>query len=101
MSSTEVAGLDWSMGKLLPAFQTPEALTVYDIRGASTETKISVTTFVGLINRPQPRVYLLSNNDDVFWLDIVVNAVPHTTSANSNDTVLDALLASYDSCLQG
>src|SRR5581483_366313 len=65
--STEVTGLDWSRGKLLPAFQTPEELTVYDIRGASTETKISVTTFVGLINRPQPRVYLFINDDDVFW----------------------------------
>lgn len=89
------------MGKLLPAFQTPQALTVYDIRGASTETKISVTTFVGLINRPQPRVYLLINDDDVFWLNIVFNVVPHTTAASSNDTVLDALLDSYDNCLQG
>ncbi len=101
MNTTEVAGLDWSIGKLLPAFQAPQELTVYDIRGASTETKISVTTFVGLINRPQPRVYLFINDDDVFWLNTVFNAVPHTTSASNNDTVLDALLASYDTCLQG
>ncbi len=101
MSNTEVTGLDWSPGKLLPAFQTPEELTVYDIRGASTETKISVTTFVGLINRPQPRVYLFINDDDVFWLDTVFNTVPHTTSASNNDTVLDALLDNYESCLQG
>ncbi len=99
--STEVAGLDWSPGKLLPAFQTPQELTVYDIRGATVETKISVTTFVGLINRPQPRVYLLINDDDIFWLNTVFNTVQHTTSASNNDTVLDALLASYDSCLQG
>ncbi|HVB24624.1 MAG TPA: GxGYxYP domain-containing protein [Ktedonobacteraceae bacterium] len=99
--STEVAGLDWSPGKLLPAFQVPEELTVYDIRGATTEIKISVTTFVGLINRPQPRVYLFINDDDVFWLNTVFNAVPHTTSASNNDTVLDALLDSYDTCLQG
>ncbi|HLJ33502.1 MAG TPA: GxGYxYP domain-containing protein [Ktedonobacteraceae bacterium] len=101
MSSTEVAGLDWSTGKLLPAFQTPQELTVYDIRRASTETKISVTTFVGLINRPRPQVYLFMNDDDVFWLDTVFNSVPHTTSANDNDTVLDALLDSYARCLQG
>jgi hypothetical protein len=101
MSNSEVAGLDWSMGKLLPAFQTPQELMVYDIRGASTETKISVTTFVGLINRPQPRVYLFVNDDDVFWLNTVFNTVPHTISASSNDAVLDALLDSYDRCMQG
>jgi hypothetical protein len=101
MISSEVAGLDWSPGKLLPAFQAPQALTVYDIRGASTETKISVTTFVGLINRPQPRVYLFVNDDDVFWLNTVFNTVPHTISASNNDTVLDALLDNYDNCLQG
>ena len=101
MSSTEVTGLDWSPGKLLPAFQTPQALTVYDIRGASTETKISVTTFVGLINRPRPQVYLFINDDDVYWLNTIFNAVPHTTSASKNDVVLDALLESYDNCLQG
>ena len=101
MSSTEIPNLDWSPGKLLPSFQAPQSLTVYDIRGASTETKISVTTFVGLINRPQPRVYLFINDDDVFWLNTVFNTVPHTTSANDNDAVLDVLLDSYNSCLQG
>ena len=101
MSSTEVAGLDWSTGKLLPAFQTPQALAVYDIRGTSAETQISVTTFAGLINRPQPRVYPLTTDDDVFWLNTIFNTLPHTTYAGSKENVLDTLLDSYDSCLQG
>ncbi len=101
MSNSEVTGLDWSPGKLLPAFQAPQALTVYDIRGTSAETQISVTTFVGLINRPQPRVYLFMNDDDVFWLNTVFHTVPHTISHSPGEGVLDALLNSYGSCLQG
>ena len=101
MSTSEVAGLDWSAGKLLPAFQAPQALTVYDIRGASNETQISVTTFVGLINRPQPRVYLLITDDDVFWLNTVFHTLPYSTSSSTKDDVLNALLDIYESCLQG
>ena len=101
MNTTEVSGLDWSPGKLLPAFQPPEALTVYDMRGASTETKISVTTFAGLINRPRPQVYLFMNDDDVFWLNNVFHTIPHTLSHIPTENVLNALLDSYSDCLHG
>ena len=51
MSSSDIAGINWSAGRLLPAFQTPKHLTIYDLRGASNEVQLSAATMAGLINR--------------------------------------------------
>ena len=60
----EIAGLNWSGERTLPAFQTPQHLTIYDIRGASPAVQLSASTAAGLINRPQPRVYLITSDED-------------------------------------
>ena len=44
MSSLDIAGINWSAGRLLPAFQTPKHLTIYDLRGASKEVQLSAAT---------------------------------------------------------
>lgn len=101
MSYTEIAGLDWSAGKLLPGFQTPEQLTIYDIRQASRDVMLSVTTLVGLINRPKPRIYLLVSDDDVFWMNKIFHTLQPATSSSTGDDVFNALLDIYGSIVQG
>jgi len=53
-------------------FQVPDHLDVYDICDASQDVQLSVTTMTGVINRQQPKVYLLSNDDAAFWLKEVL-----------------------------
>lgn len=98
---TEVGGLDWSGDRLLPAFQTPQHLDVYDIRSASPEVQLSVSTMVGLLNRPRPQVYLISVDDDNFWLAELPGSLPKDTHQASGDGVLQALLGSYRSSISG
>ncbi len=100
-SSTEVAGIDWSADRMIPAFQAPEHLDVYSIGSASREVQLSVTTMAGLINRPRPQIYLINNDDDTFWLNTAFASIPHDTAPVANDDVLDALLITYRSSVQG
>ncbi len=101
MSTTETAGLDWSSGRLIPGFQTVTHLDICTVSGASHETLITLTTLVGLINRPQPKIYLVANDDDAFWLKEVFGDVPQNSMPATNDSALDALLDSYHSSIQG
>lgn len=99
--SSEVAGLDWSDGRMLPAFQTPQHLAMYDIRSASRDVQLTITTMVGLINRPQPRVYLITGDDDLFWLKQALHAISSDSASVSGNDVLETLLITYRSCFQG
>ncbi|HET9919066.1 MAG TPA: GxGYxYP domain-containing protein [Ktedonobacteraceae bacterium] len=101
MSSNEIAGLDWAANRLLPAFQTPQQVDIYDIRGASYEAQLTIATLVGLINRPQPRVYLLVNNEDDFWFKTLFASVQHNYATEKKEDVLAALLAKYGSSVKG
>ncbi len=91
----------WPYNRLLPVFQPPDHLDVYDIRTASQDVQLSVTTLTGLINRQQPKVYLLSNDDASFWLNEVFAQVPHDISTAKDRDALDALLSVYRSSVQG
>jgi hypothetical protein len=101
MSNAEVTGLDWSAQRLVPAFQAPQHLDVYDIRHASPDVQLAVATMAGIINRPQPKVYLFVGDDDVFWLRQVFGSVPQDTAPVANDDTLEALLIAYRSSIQG
>lgn len=101
MSHTEVADLDWSAEKLLPTFQAPQSLVVYDIRHASPAIQLSAATFVGIINRPQPQVYLVTVDDDLFWLQQLPPAISQENAPVSGDDVLIQLLLSYKNKVQG
>jgi hypothetical protein len=92
---------DWTGSGLWPTFQTPTHLDVYDIRNASQDVQLSVTTMTGVINRQQPKVYLLSSDDAAFWLNQAFANVPHNVSPVTGNGVLDALLNSYASYITG
>ncbi|MBE3561568.1 MAG: hypothetical protein IMW89_20455 [Ktedonobacteraceae bacterium] len=97
----EIAGLDWSNDRIIPAFQALQHLDIYDIRGASSDTRLTVTTLAGIINRPQPLVYLITHGDDAFWLRQTLSAVPQTLSPAQGDEVLHTLLTAYRARIRG
>ena len=97
----EAAGIEWSAGRILPTFQSVSELVVYDLRGASGSEQLTATIVAGLINRPRPRIYLLTKDDDLFWLRQVFNHLPQTTSPQSGSAALHAMLSAYRPLIQG
>src|SRR5258707_5075233 len=100
-NNTEMPNTSWSSDGLLPAFQAPEHLDVYDIRNASYDIQLSVTTMTGLINRQQPEVYLLNSSDAASWLNQVFAHIPHVISAAKDEAILETLLNSYRNRVAG
>ncbi len=92
---------DWAASGWWPTFQSPDHLDVYDIRGASQDTQLALTTMTGVINRQKPLVYLLSSADAAFWLQEVFAQMPHEVSPATGNTALDAMLNKYASSIQG
>jgi GxGYxYP putative glycoside hydrolase C-terminal domain/GxGYxYP_N second domain/GxGYxYP third domain/GxGYxYP_N 1st domain len=92
---------DWAASGLWPTFQSPDHLDVYDIRGASQDTQLAITTMTGIINRQKPQVYLLSSADAAFWLQEVFAQIPQDVSPATGNTALDAMLNKYGSTIQG
>ena len=101
MSSMDIAGINWSADRLLPVFQTPKHLTIYDLRGASNEVQLSAATMAGIINRPEPRVYQIITDEDAFWLKELLGGIPQESSPTSGDGVLEGMLISFRSSIQG
>src|ERR1700730_17559560 len=99
--SSEVTNIDWSTGRIVPAFQTPAHLDVYDIRAASHDVLLAATTIAGIINRPTPSVYLITGDDEAFWLKQVFNTVPQDNVPLTGDSALEALLIAHRDALQG
>ncbi|GAC1303886.1 MAG: GxGYxYP family putative glycoside hydrolase [Ktedonobacteraceae bacterium] len=93
--------IDWSGERVLPAFQAPRQLKIYDMRTASHHVRLTVATLVGLINRPQPQVYLLDRDNDTFWLKEVLSFIPQEFSNLANEAILADLLSMYRHQLQG
>src|SRR6266705_7003378 len=92
---------DWASSGLWPAFQAPDHLDVYNIRSASQDVQLSVTVMTGVINRQQPKVYLLSSEDAAFWLNEVFAQIPYDVSHVVGNDVLSAMLTSYGSYIRG
>src|SRR5438876_5245472 len=92
---------DWAASGMWPTFQSPNHLDVYDIRGASQDTQLSITTMTGVINRQQAQVYLLSSADAAFWFLEVFAQMPHDVSLATGNAALDAMLNKYGSSIQG
>ncbi len=97
----EIGGINWSVDRIVPAFQVPQQLTVYDIRGASPEIQLSAATLAGLVNRPQPKVYLITSNEEVNWLKEIPGSIAQERSAASGDSVLGELLSTFREAIQG
>ena len=101
MSSIDIAGVNWSADRLLPAFQTPKHLTIYDLHGASNEVQLSAATMAGIVNRPEPMVYQIITNEDAFWLKELLSGIPQESSPSSGDGVLEGMLIPFRSSIQG
>ncbi len=97
----DVAGLDWSEGRMIPAFQTVEHLDVCDLRGATHAVQLAATTCVGFLNRPQPRVYLIFSDDDEYWLKQLMPSLPQTLASQIGNAALNVLLDKYRVHIQG
>ena len=100
-TTSQTTETTWWPERLIPAFQTPEHLNVYDMRTASQDVQCSVATLVGLINRLQPQIYLISRSDDQFWLEEVLKSIPYTMSPLKGEAILQELLTSYRNLVQG
>jgi GxGYxYP putative glycoside hydrolase C-terminal domain/GxGYxY sequence motif in domain of unknown function N-terminal len=87
--------------RLLPVFETPAHLEIYDIQNAAYDVQLSVTTLTGLINRGQPRIYLLSNNDAEGLFNALLVHVPHEYIATDREDTLDAMLKTYRDIVRG
>ncbi len=101
MSTSEVEGLDWSAERLIPGFQTVTHLDVCNVTGASYETNVTLATLVGLVNRPQPKIYLIMGDDEAFWLKEAFSDIPQNTISGTGDNALGALLDTYASSVKG
>ncbi|MGZ3624834.1 MAG: GxGYxYP domain-containing protein, partial [Ktedonobacteraceae bacterium] len=101
MSSMDIPGINWPADKLLPAFQTPAHLTIYDVRGASNDVQVCAATMAGIINRPQPRVYQIITDEDAFWLKELLGGIPQEISPTSGNGVLEGMLIPFRSSIQG
>src|SRR6266700_3816394 len=101
MSTKDIPGINWSAGRLVPAFQEPEKLTIYNLRGASMEVLLSAATMAGLINRPQPQVYLIFNDDDDFWLKEIPGSITRKTAPTSGNDLLEGMLKAFPNYAKG
>jgi len=93
--------VDWSAGHLLPAFQPPQELIVYNVHRLDYDLQLSIATLVGLINRSQASVYLDWRDNDLFWLREVLGHVPSRTSTLTGEAILFDLLKTYCDCIEG
>lgn len=71
-------GLSWPAGRALPSFPAPRHLDAAAIESLSGDRQVLLTTLQGIINRREPRIYLLiaGDNTDQVWLD--TSKVPYT-----------------------
>lgn len=84
----------WRAGPLIPSLPQTSSLDIYDLRAASPETVLSVSSLAGLVNRGQAKIYLVENDDDEFWLEQVAPALPRTRTPVTGD-LLEHLLIRY------
>jgi hypothetical protein len=99
--SYETPGLNWSADRLIPAFQSVQYLTIYDLREAGPDIQLAATVCAGLVNRPRPSVYLVFNQHDLDWLQHLPPSLPQTLDASRGAAVLDALLDQHRAQIEG
>ncbi|HEY5005319.1 MAG TPA: GxGYxYP domain-containing protein [Ktedonobacteraceae bacterium] len=100
-TSINLTDITWPEERVFPLFQIAKHLDVYNVHSAARDIQLSIATLVGLINRPQPRVYLLDREHDAFWLNEALSAIPQTFSSLTQADILYDLLTKYRSLVQG
>ncbi len=93
--------IEWPADRLLPAFQPPQELTVYNVHHLDYDLQLSIATLVGLINRSQASLYLDWRDTDLFWLREVLGHIPSKTSALTGEAILYDLLTTYRDRIEG
>jgi hypothetical protein len=102
MSTTQdTTRIVWPADRLLPAFQPPQELIVYNVHHLDYDLELSIATLVGLINRSQASVYLDWRNNDLFWLREVLGHIPSKISALTGEAILYDLLRTYRDRIEG
>jgi len=57
--------------EIFPKFKEPKSLAVFDLRGCSWDEQMTITCIQGLVNRVEPRIYLIFDDHvDRLWLHI-------------------------------
>ncbi|HVB72314.1 MAG TPA: hypothetical protein VNE38_02060 [Ktedonobacteraceae bacterium] len=91
----------WATKRLLPGFEAPDRLEIYDTRGAAYDVQLCITILAGLINRQKPRIYLLSNSDAESLFKTLLAHIPHEYINSGATDSLDAMLAKYRALVKG
>jgi hypothetical protein len=91
----------WAGTRLLPAFEAARELEVYDIRAAPYDVQLCATALAGLVNRRQPRVYLLSNGDDEVLLRGLLAHIPARFHVLPPESAILEILGRYANDVQG
>ncbi|MBX5449029.1 MAG: hypothetical protein IRZ24_03095 [Thermogemmatispora sp.] len=97
------SSLDWPATSFFPHLRLPQRLTVADLRHASFAVKLAASTLAGLVNVPQPQLYLVTYDDDLFWLEVALSpwVVTQETLAVSGEALLRELVARFQERLAG
>ncbi|MFB9279786.1 GxGYxYP domain-containing protein [Cohnella cellulosilytica] len=76
-ASSQAGKIVWPKDQALPNFNQAKHLDVADIYDAPGDVKLMMSTLQGIVNRKEPRIYLLENQEEgrLTWLDDL--AVPY------------------------
>lgn len=68
---TRASSISWPSNQALPSFSNVKQLDVADIYDAPGDVKLMMATLQGIVNRAEPRVYLLENKEEgkFTWLN--------------------------------
>ena len=91
-------------GRPYPTFQPQlpapaKELQVADVRALSKDQRILLTSLQGIVNRKQPRIFLATSDDDLFWLKVMQQQGATGTPATVSDPM--TLVAMFRSEIQG
>jgi hypothetical protein len=98
---SRAATLAWPAGRFFPRFLPPEELLVIDLRAASPDLRLSVTTLAGVVNRVRAQLYLIGDSDDLFWLQHGLDRFPQERLSATLDELPARLIERYRSDLAG
>ncbi len=71
-------GISWPRNQILPSFAAPRHLDVVDMSGAGGADRMMLATLQGVVNRTEPRIYLIESAEEgaLTWLEDL--GVPYT-----------------------
>lgn len=78
--STQKSQISWPASQALPSFASVKHLDVANVLDAPGDTRLLLATLQGIVNRAEPRIYLLENEEEgkLTWLkDLRVPYVLH------------------------